>query len=191
MSATSRRSGGALDASTPRSSCSGSRSASSRSVVGMVTAAVHLGAVLDGDGEQLPANPFTLSLKLANGDVAWPAAATPALVGILVARRRAGDRGRRRCTPARRGERSRVDRAASRMGRGRDLEPIGRKQAAATAKRLGVESARPGDRADRRRRPPAVSGLGGRLRRHLGPARRQDDVARRSRRSSRRPAPCW
>ena len=107
--------------------------------VGTVTAAAHLGAVIDGDGEKLDANPFTLVLNLAKGDTPWPAAATPALIGILVLVALLATAGGV-LYARRRGKRSRVDRAASRMGRGRDLEPVGRKQAAATAKRLGVDT---------------------------------------------------
>jgi hypothetical protein len=110
-------------------------------VVAMITAAVHLAIALDGDDQRVPANPFTLMLELAKGTTPWPASATAALVAIvamIVLLSSAGAvlyvRWRSR--------RTRVDRAASRMGRGRDLQPIGHKQAAATAQRLGVD--RPG-----------------------------------------------
>lgn len=138
MSATSRRSGGApmLD---PEVVLLWIAIAVITVSVGTVTAAAHLGAAINGDGEKLDANPFTLVLKLAKGDTAWPAAATPALIGILVLVALLTTAGGV-LYARRRGKRSRVDRAASRMGRGRDLEPVGRKQAAATAKRLGVET---------------------------------------------------
>ena len=138
MSATSRRSGGAsmLD---PEVVLLWIAIGVVALVVGTLTAAVHLGVALDGGAQAVPANPFTLVLELANGDTAWPASATVALIaivallavlatagGVLYARHR--------------GRRTRVDRAAGRMGRGRDLEPIGRKQATATAARLGVDS---------------------------------------------------
>jgi len=108
-------------------------------VGGLVTAAVHLGASLDDSHQALPANPFTLMFGLADGTVTWPSSATAVLIAfvavllvvaavvtVLYLRHQKG--------------RSRVDRAASRMGRGRDLAPIGRKQAQATASRLGVQS---------------------------------------------------
>lgn len=138
MSATSRRSGGApmLDAEVVLLWIAIAVITVS---VGTVTAAAHVGAAIDGDGEKLDANPFTLVLKLAKGDTAWPAGATPALIGILVVVALLATAGGV-LYARRRGKRSRVDRAASRMGRGRDLEPVGRKQAAATAKRLGVET---------------------------------------------------
>jgi type IV secretory pathway TraG/TraD family ATPase VirD4 len=107
--------------------------------VGTVTAAAHLGAAIDAHGQKLPANPFTLVLDLAQGKTPWPHAATAALIGIVAFLGVLGASGG--VLYARwRGRRSRVDRAASRMARGRDLEPVGRKQAAATAERLGVDS---------------------------------------------------
>jgi type IV secretory pathway TraG/TraD family ATPase VirD4 len=104
---------------------------------GCLWAAVHLGARIDGRGQQVPGNPFEVAIGLATGDVAWPHAATyvliavlallasvGALLAVLIARR------------TRKG--SRVDRAASKMGRGRDLDALTRKGASATATRLGV-----------------------------------------------------
>jgi len=106
---------------------------------GLVTGAVHLGAKLDDSRRALPANPFTLLFGLGDGSVKWPSSATTVLIafavflialavigGVLYARRSRG--------------RSRVDRAASRMGRGRDIAPLGQRQAGETAKRLGVAS---------------------------------------------------
>jgi hypothetical protein len=104
----------------------------------MTTAAAHLGVALDGRGQDLPANPFKLMLKLADGSTPWPASATPALIAIAALLAVLATAGAI-LYARRRGRRTRVDRAASRMGRGRDLEPIGRKQATATAKRLGVD----------------------------------------------------
>jgi type IV secretory pathway TraG/TraD family ATPase VirD4 len=138
MSATSRRAGGAsmLDAEVVLLWIA---IVTVAVVVGTLTAAVHLAIALDGGAQHVPSNPFTLVLQLAKGDTAWPASGTTALAaviallaivgtvgGVLYARRR------RRCT--------RVDHAARQMGRGRDLEPIGRRQAAATAQRLGVDN---------------------------------------------------
>ena len=86
--------------------------------VGTTTAAVHLGALLDGSTTPLPANPFDLTIQVATGAIAWPRSATivaiamgvlvvllAVLGGVLYARRE-----RRR---------TRVDRAAVKMGRGR------------------------------------------------------------------------
>ena len=106
---------------------------------GIVTAAVHLGAKLDDSAQALPANPFTLLFGLGDGSVKWPSSATAGLIAfvalllVLVAvatllyfRHQKG--------------RTRVDRAASRMGRGREIAPLGQRQATETAKRLGVDS---------------------------------------------------
>jgi len=108
-------------------------------IVGALTAAIHLGAALDGGGQAIPANPFALVADLAKGDLTWPKSATIAMVAILVLLAVIGASGAV-VFSRRRKRRSRVDRAASRMGRGRDLAPISRKQAKATAERLGVDS---------------------------------------------------
>ena len=100
---------------------------------------MHLGARLDDDRQQIPANPRALIIKLVDGTLRWSSSATTVLIAIaallLTVAVAAGlIAGRRR----RRG--SRVDRAAGRMGRGRDIAPLARKNAVATAKRLGVDS---------------------------------------------------
>lgn len=108
-------------------------------VVGSVYAALHLGHRLAGTGTHVPADPFSAVFGLLGGDVAWPGAAgwwvvgglaaigvlLAVLVGLLLRRLRRN--------------RTRVDRAASYMGRGRDVEALTRKNAQATARRLGVE----------------------------------------------------
>ena len=106
--------------------------------VGTVTASVRLGALLDGSTTSLPANPFELTIQVATGAIAWPRSAMivaialgvlvvllAVLGGVLYARRQ-----RRR---------TRVDRAAVKMGRGRDIAPLTRRAATATAQRLGVQ----------------------------------------------------
>lgn len=106
-------------------------------VVGAVYGAVHLGHRIDGTGVAVPRDPFELFFGLLGGKVAWPASGTWVLVagtvGLLLMAVLAGLVVRKL---ARR--RARVDRAATYMGRGRDVEGIGRKSAAATARRLGV-----------------------------------------------------
>src|SRR5690606_4798158 len=90
---------------------------------------------------ELPTDPFSVLFGLLGGDLAWPGAAgwwviaaaaavlvaLTAAVGLLVHRVR--------------GRRSRVDRAARYMGRGRDVQDLTRKHAQGTATRLGVPSA--------------------------------------------------
>ncbi|PYF96369.1 Type IV secretory pathway, VirD4 component, TraG/TraD family ATPase [Georgenia satyanarayanai] len=109
-------------------------------VVGGVYAAMHLGHRIADTGADLPADPFSVLFGLLGGDLAWPGAAgwwviaTLAVVlvvlivaaGLLVHRVRA--------------RRSRVDRAARYMGRGRDVQDLTRKQALGTATRLGVNA---------------------------------------------------
>lgn len=104
-----------------------------------VNGAVRLGAALDADDHQLPGNPFTLMFDLAGGRLAWSTSATLALIGI-VAFLLVVAGGGALLYARRRGRGSRVDRAASRMAHGRDLAPLSREQAVATAQRLGVDS---------------------------------------------------
>jgi len=107
-------------------------------VVGGAYATVHLGHRLAGTGEVIPSNPFDVFFGLLKGDVTWPGttgtwvasglgvALLVIVIGIWVMVRKI------------RGKGSRVDRAAAYMGRGRDVESLTRKNAAATSKRLGV-----------------------------------------------------
>lgn len=105
--------------------------------VGAATGAVHAGNALTDDPADLPANPITLVLGLAQGEVVWPAPATwlLAAAGVLLVALAAT--AIVLLTRAR-GRRSRVDPAAARMGRRRDLAALTARGAAATAARLGV-----------------------------------------------------
>ncbi|MGW9114518.1 type IV secretory system conjugative DNA transfer family protein [Microbacterium sp. NPDC055683] len=105
-----------------------------------VYTAMHLGHRLAGTGVEVPADPFTLVFALFGGDVPWPGAAgwwvlggfaavlvaLGVLLGLWLSRMRRN--------------RSRVDRAATYMGRGRDVEGLSRKAVEKTAQRLGVTS---------------------------------------------------
>lgn len=107
-------------------------------IVGSVYVAMQLGHRIAGTGAELPGDPFSLLFGLLGGKLDWPGAAgwwvlggmltvflaLGVLVALVVHRIRRG--------------RSRVDRAATYMGRGRDVEALSRKSAQATAKRLGV-----------------------------------------------------
>jgi type IV secretory pathway TraG/TraD family ATPase VirD4 len=103
----------------------------------LTNVAVRLGAQLDGTAAELPADPFALTFGLVLGRVPWPASATwiiavfgavllaLAVLAILgVVRYRKG--------------RTRVDRASTYMGRGKDVEGLSKRNAQAQAARLGV-----------------------------------------------------
>ncbi|QOT19810.1 type IV secretory system conjugative DNA transfer family protein [Paenarthrobacter sp. YJN-5] len=106
--------------------------------VGSVTGAVHLGSLIAGDGQELPANPFELVFSLISHKIIWPPAATWVLIGfaavilavaVLVIR----------AVARRKSKRSRVDAAAQYMAKGRDLRALSLRGATATAERLGVK----------------------------------------------------
>lgn len=109
-------------------------------VVGSTYAAMVLGHRLAGTGVAVPGDPFTVLFGLAGGDLPWPGAAGWWVVGglglvivcLLVAVLWARGRWAR--------SHSRVDRASTYMGRGRDVESLTQKEAGRTAKRLGVET---------------------------------------------------
>ncbi|MFC8041744.1 type IV secretory system conjugative DNA transfer family protein [Paenarthrobacter sp. NPDC057355] len=106
--------------------------------VGSVTGAVHLGSMIAGDGQKLPANPFELVFSLFSHKVTWPPAAAAVLIGcgvVVVALAVLVVRGVLR----RRSKRSRVDVAAQHMAKGKDLRALSLRGATATAERLGVK----------------------------------------------------
>ena len=98
---------------------------------------MRLGHQLDGTGVELPSDPFAFTLGVILGRVPWPASATWIVIVLLaivlalvvlaivgVVRYRKG--------------RTRVDRASSYMGRGKDVEGLSKRNAQAQATRLGV-----------------------------------------------------
>lgn len=108
------------------------------SVVGVIWGSVALGSRIDDVNPDLTDNPFGVVFGVIRGDVAWPASATvlavvfgtvavatTAGIGMLVSRVRNG--------------RSRVDRTAAYLARGRDLAEMSRAGATRTASRLGVQ----------------------------------------------------
>ncbi|PPK91937.1 TraM-binding TraD/TraG-like protein [Kineococcus xinjiangensis] len=104
-----------------------------------VNVALRVGNWWEGNGHDVPANPMTVLIQVLTGDIAWPRAATMFLAAAVLALLLLGSlvlwlvlRGR--------GKRSRVDRAARHMGRGRDVEALGERAATATAQRLGVNA---------------------------------------------------
>ncbi|MSS00394.1 type IV secretory system conjugative DNA transfer family protein [Arthrobacter sp. BL-252-APC-1A] len=100
---------------------------------------MHLGHRFANTGQTLPTDPFELVFGLIGGDLPWPGEAgwwvlgAVAAAGLLVVVLVLVLLGRLRR------KRTRVDRAASFMGRGKDVESLTRKNAQATAKRLGVD----------------------------------------------------
>lgn len=101
---------------------------------GSLYAAIRLGHELDGTGDTLPSDPFVVVIGLFSGSVAWPpsgtwimAGAAVIVLGLAMLTLIVWTKGR--------GRSSRVDRAASVMGSGRDIEPLTRRNAAAAAAR--------------------------------------------------------
>ena len=103
----------------------------------VLNVAARLGHQLDGTGVELPSDPFAFTLGVVMGRVPWPASATWIVIVLLaivlalvvlaivgVVRYRKG--------------RTRVDRASSYMGRGKDVEGLSKRNAQAQATRLGV-----------------------------------------------------
>ncbi|BCW73469.1 type IV secretory system conjugative DNA transfer family protein [Arthrobacter sp. NicSoilB8] len=98
----------------------------------------HLGSWMAGLASA-PAHPIDLVAGLAKGRVPWPVQSTIVacvLLGILIALTVTVLVVRARTAH----QRTRVDKAAVHMGRGKDLDHLGTKGATATAVRLGVEN---------------------------------------------------
>lgn len=113
-------------------------------VGGPLYLALRLGAAIAGHGEKVPANPFAAVFGLLKHTVAWPgAAAWVVLVGCLVLLLALAGAGAWVWHRLQRG-RSRVDRAATYLGRGRDVADQSRRSVTATARRLGVAGDTPG-----------------------------------------------
>jgi len=108
-------------------------------VLGLVWAASHLAGDGVPAGAALPGNPFELVRGLIDGSIDWTRATTVALVAMLVSTA-AVAAGAFAGVKRWRGRATRSDRAASKMGRGRDLGALSRRGAGETAKRLGVDS---------------------------------------------------
>lgn len=103
----------------------------------LTNVAVRLGDLVSGRQARLPDNPFDLLFGLIKGNVAWPPAATPVIIGTLMLLIAAVILVWRLLHRLRNGT-SRVDRAANVLGRGREVESLSEKSVAKTANRLGV-----------------------------------------------------
>ena len=121
---------------------------------GTLYAAVRFGHQLDGTAAGLPSDPFAVVIGLFTGKVAWPASGTWIAAGAAAVLLGLGSliavawvKGRQQS--------SRVDRAASSMGSGREIEPLSQRNAAAAAARWnggaksGKRTASRDDPADR------------------------------------------
>ena len=109
-------------------------------VVGLVNVAVRVGYQLSPDPTvTLPRDWLTLALQLVMGRLGWPSAATWIIVALSVVVAAAAVFGVRIYLRWWK-KRSRVDRFAAYLGRGRDVAGISAGHAAAEAKRLGVEN---------------------------------------------------
>ncbi|MDZ8173240.1 TraM recognition domain-containing protein [Microbacterium xanthum] len=103
----------------------------------VLNVAVRLGHQLDGTGAELPSDPFAFTLGVILGRVPWPASATwivAVLLAIVLALVVLAIVGVVRYRKGR----TRVDRASSYMGRGKDVEGLSKRNAQAQAARLGV-----------------------------------------------------
>jgi type IV secretory pathway TraG/TraD family ATPase VirD4 len=103
----------------------------------VVNVAQHLGHSIDGDGVAVPGDPFVVIIQTFNGKLAWPAAGTvivaalgALVLALVVLILIAFTRYRKR--------RTRVDRAAPYMGRGKDIAGVSKQNAVKQAERLGV-----------------------------------------------------
>ncbi len=110
-------------------------------LVGTVYVAMHLGHRFAGTGAKVPADPFAVVFNLVRGNLTWPGAAgwwvlaglaalitaLGILIGIMLRRIHRN--------------RSRVDRAATYMGQGRDIDDLSLKNTTAKAQRLNVSGA--------------------------------------------------
>jgi type IV secretory pathway TraG/TraD family ATPase VirD4 len=113
------------------------------SVVGSLYVTIHLGHRLAGTGIDVPSDPFSLVFELARGTVPWPGAwGWGVLTGVVFVIIAIGILGGWLTHRIRYGK-TRVDRAAGRLGRGRDIEGIRTKDVTAKAERLGI-TASPG-----------------------------------------------
>ncbi|HOW02281.1 MAG TPA: TraM recognition domain-containing protein, partial [Rhodoglobus sp.] len=107
-------------------------------VVGVLWGSVTIGSRLDGVNPTLTRNPLEVVFGLIRGRVVWPASATWltvvfAVILLAIATGLGVRIGRVRS------KRTRVDRSAAYLARGRDLSELGRKGASRTAQRLGVQ----------------------------------------------------
>ena len=105
-----------------------------------VYAAVHLGHKIAGTGQVVPADPFAVLFGTLDQSIPWPGAAGWwVLAGAALAMTLLASPFLYWSRQMRR-NRTRVDRAAAYMGRGRDVEDLTLKHAKAKATRLGVTS---------------------------------------------------
>ncbi|MDA8438497.1 MAG: TraM recognition domain-containing protein, partial [Propionibacterium sp.] len=105
--------------------------------IGGVYAAVHLGRWIDHAWPPIPSSPLDVFFGVLNGTVPWPPASTGVLVAIVALALVLAAVAAVITRPARR-RRTRVDRAAAFMGRGRDVREQARPAATRKAKALGV-----------------------------------------------------
>ncbi|GAB3918917.1 hypothetical protein GCM10011575_28940 [Microlunatus endophyticus] len=103
----------------------------------LINVAVRLGDLISGTAIRLPGNPFDLVFGLIAGRVGWPRAATPLIIILALVLLVGSIVGVRLVHRLRHGS-SRVDTAATYLGRGREVESLSERSAVRTATRLGV-----------------------------------------------------
>jgi len=101
-----------------------------------VNLGLRVGNRIEGKHADLPSDPIQTMFQVFLGDLAWPRAGTWVLVGVVVLLVVLGLLVAR--WTGRLGGRSRADRGAAYLGRGKDIEGISKRNAQETAQRLGV-----------------------------------------------------
>jgi len=109
-------------------------------VVGVLWGAVTIGSSIEGVNPGLSRNPFTVVADLLRGRLTWPLTSTVAAIALGIVAVAIAVAIAASVTRARR-QQTRVDRSASYLARGRDLDELSRQGAARTAARLGVTGA--------------------------------------------------
>lgn len=113
-------------------------------VIGSVYIPMHIGHRIAATNVNVPGDPFTVFFGLIKGDLPWPGVTGWVVLAVLIVLALGlialmfswYQRGKTK--------RSRVDRAATYMGRGRDIADLNQKNTTAKAQRLGVGTASPG-----------------------------------------------
>lgn len=106
---------------------------------GTIYAALHLGHSFAETGEEVPTDPFKTLFGFLGGDIPWPGTVGWLVVGAVVAVLVLLSLFVWLVVKGGKGKRTRVDRAAGKLGTGADVASLQRKEALKKAKRLGTD----------------------------------------------------